>query len=295
MKYYGNLAALKPQQRYILLRQLHKARRAGLHTDVRIGAPQLGLFSWAAPKDLPTVQNQKRLLITQPLHTYEYKDFQGTLKTKYGQGTVKKLQQSPIIILQNSGDKIKFKRDTQQNTPVYTMIRTKNGNWITTMNKSANVYTLSQQDFKKQKIRKALAALALKLDKDHIEKYNQDPFQSQEQQKKAQNDYTKWIKKTKRLKAFVDSPKDPKAMLMYYPSNHIKGSFHLGTFYIQPQLRGKGLGSSLMEQAQKQAKIDKVKKLIISWNAQNKDAQRLYLRKGYRPLATTGIKELKND
>ena len=138
-KYYGNLDTLKPQQRYILLRQLHKARRAGLHTDVRIGAPQLGLFSWAAPKDLPTVQNQKRLLITQPLHTYEYKDFQGMLKTKYGQGTVKKLQQSPIIILQNTGDKIKFKRDTQQNTPVYTMIRTKNGNWITTMNKTAAI------------------------------------------------------------------------------------------------------------------------------------------------------------
>ena len=61
------------------------------------------------------------------------------LKTKYGQGTVKKLQQSPIIILQNTGDKIKFKRDTQQNTPVYTMIRTKNGNWITTMNKTAAI------------------------------------------------------------------------------------------------------------------------------------------------------------
>lgn len=291
MKNYGNLEALKPEQRYILLRQLHKARRAGLHTDVRIGAPQLGLFSWAAPKDLPTVQNQKRLLITQPLHTYEYKDFQGTLNTKYGAGTVEKLQQSPIIILQNTGDVIKFKRDTKQNTPVYTMIRTKNGNWITTMNKTANVYTLSQRDFKKQKIRKALAALALKLDKDHIEKYNQTPFQNQKQ---AQNAYNKWIKKTKGLKAFVDSPKEPKAMLLYYPSNHMKDSFILNNFYIQPQLRGKGLGSSLMKQAQRQARIDKVKKLIINWHAQNKGAQRLYLRKGYKPLHITGIKELNN-
>lgn len=143
-KYYGNLEALKPQQKYILLRQLHNARRAGLHTDVRIGAPQLGLFSWAAPKDLPIVQNQKRLLITQPLHTYEYKDFQGILRSKYGEGTVKKLQQSPIIILQNTGDKIKFKRDLKQDTPVYTMVKTKNGNWITTMKKAASIAKIAK-------------------------------------------------------------------------------------------------------------------------------------------------------
>lgn len=141
---YGNLALLKPQQQYILLRQLHKAKRAGLHVDFRIGAPQLGLYSWAAPKDLPTQEGQKRLLITQPLHTYAYKDFQGNLFSRYGRGTVKKLQQSPVIILQNTGDRIRFARAGEKDTPVYTMIRTKNGNWITTMKNMNKKAALTQ-------------------------------------------------------------------------------------------------------------------------------------------------------
>lgn len=73
-RYYGNLQWLKPEEVYTLLRQLHNAKRAGKHTDVRIGSPDFGLFSWAAPKDLP-MEGQKRLLITQPLHTWAYKDF----------------------------------------------------------------------------------------------------------------------------------------------------------------------------------------------------------------------------
>lgn len=136
---YGNLALLKPQQQYTLLRQLHKAKRAGLHVDFRIGAPQLGLYSWAAPKDLPTQEGQRRLLITQPLHTYAYKDFQGNLFSRYGRGTVKKLQQSPVVILQNTGDKIRFTRAGEKDTAIYTMIRTKNGNWITTVKTPENI------------------------------------------------------------------------------------------------------------------------------------------------------------
>lgn len=138
-RYYGNLSQLKPQQQYTLLRQLHKAKRAGLHVDFRLGSPQTGLFSWAAPKDLPTEQDQKRLLITQPLHTYAYKDFEGTIHSKYGNGTVKKLQQSPVVILQNTPQKIKFRRTESQSQPVYTMIRTKNGNYIMTMKKQADL------------------------------------------------------------------------------------------------------------------------------------------------------------
>ena len=151
LRNYGNLSLLKPQQKYILLRQLHDAVRAGRHTDIRIGAPQLGLFSWAAPKDLPT-GSQKRLLITQPLHTYDYKNFEGPITSKYGMGTVKKLQQSPIIILQNTGDKIKFTRVDKRNAPIYTMVKTQGNNWITSVQTDQNVppviKSYSKQHFK---------------------------------------------------------------------------------------------------------------------------------------------------
>lgn len=147
---YGNLSLLKPQQVYTLLRQLHNARRAGLHTDFRIGSPQLGLYSWAAPKDLPAA-NQKHLFITQPLHTYAYKYFTGPIKSKYGMGTVQKVQQSPVVILQNTGNKIKFTRGNKRNSTIYSMIKTRNGNWITTVyNPSVSpvIKLYSKQHFK---------------------------------------------------------------------------------------------------------------------------------------------------
>ena len=150
LRNYGDLSLLKPQQKYTLLRQLHNAQRAGRHTDVRIGAPQLGLFSWAAPKDLPK-ENQKRLFIRQPLHTYDYKNFQGQITSKYGRGTVKKLQESPIVVLENTGDKIKFTRADKRNAPVYTMIKTRNNNWIVSLQKEnvpPVIKTYSKQHFK---------------------------------------------------------------------------------------------------------------------------------------------------
>lgn len=151
LRNYGDLSLLKPQQKYTLLRQLHNAVRAGKHVDFRIGAPQLGLFSWAAPKDLPK-QNQKHLFITQPLHTYDYKNFEGPITSKYGMGTVKKLQESPIIILQNTGDKIKFTRADKRNAPIYTMIRTKNNNWLTSVKMDQDappvIKSYSKQHFK---------------------------------------------------------------------------------------------------------------------------------------------------
>lgn len=149
-RYYGNLALLKPHQQYTLLRQLHNARRAGKHIDFRIGSPQLGLFSWAAPKDLPQ-KGQKHLFIRQPLHTYDYKNFQGPITSKYGMGTVKKLQQSPVTILQNTQNKLKFIRGDKTNSPVYTMIKTKNGNWITMLQAPdvpPIIKTYSKQHFK---------------------------------------------------------------------------------------------------------------------------------------------------
>ena len=158
---YGVLSNLKPQQKYTLLRQLHNADRAGRHIDFRIGSPQLGLFSWAAPKDLPTDPSQRRLLITQPLHTYAYKDFQGQIYSPYGKGTVQKLEQSPIIILQNKDNKLQFTRADRRNAPVYTMIRTGNGNWITTVKTADNPPVISS--YKKQHFKNISLQQAAKL------------------------------------------------------------------------------------------------------------------------------------
>ena len=128
-RYKGHLSELPTDTVLTLVRQLHNARRAGKHTDLRIGTPS-GLYSWAVPKDLPVNPGEKRLAITQPIHRYSYKDFEGTLPPGYGEGTVEKLEESPVVLLKNSPNHIIFTRGTSKDSPIYSMVQTKNGNWI---------------------------------------------------------------------------------------------------------------------------------------------------------------------
>jgi hypothetical protein len=90
--------------------QEHKARRAGKHYDIRLG-PQEGskptLLSWAARK-LPIESGQKTLAFQQPLHTGAYADFQGTIVSGYGAGTVKTHDRGKVIVTSVSPDKLKF-------------------------------------------------------------------------------------------------------------------------------------------------------------------------------------------
>ena len=127
---FGDLSSLRTDVPLTLVRQEHNARRAGNHTDMRIGTTG-GMFSWALPKDLPTQPGEKRLAITQPLHDWSYNDFEGTIGKGYGAGTVKRLEKSPVVILENKPDKISFTRGDSKDAPTYVMLRTKNGNWIT--------------------------------------------------------------------------------------------------------------------------------------------------------------------
>ena len=130
--YKGNLLDLPTDTVLTLIRQLHNARRAGPHTDVRIGSPS-GLYSFAMPKDLPTEVGQKHLAIPTEKHAWSYKDFEGTIPGGYGAGDVSRIEESPVVILKNTPDKIQWTRGTSQDSPVYTMIKTRNGNYIVTI------------------------------------------------------------------------------------------------------------------------------------------------------------------
>ena len=87
---YGDISRLQPGLIATLVRQRHDAARAGVHEDFRIGTPA-GLYSWAVPKFIPEVENLKRLAVQQPVHQWDYKDFQGRLGRGYGKGLVSKL------------------------------------------------------------------------------------------------------------------------------------------------------------------------------------------------------------
>lgn len=131
--YKGNISELPTDTVLTLVRQLHDAKRAHRHTDVRIGSPS-GLYSFAAPHDLPEKPGDKHLFVPTDLHDYNYKDYEGSIPDGlYGAGTVKKLEESPVVILKNTPNKIQFTRGTSQDSPVYTLIKTRNGNYIATI------------------------------------------------------------------------------------------------------------------------------------------------------------------
>lgn len=126
---YGDLSKLTEDEIAYLVRQRHRADRAGLHEDLRIGTPS-GLYSWAVPKFIPEVENDRRLAIQQPLHQWSYKDFQGRLGHGYGKGTVEKMEESPVVILKNTGDHIMFTRGDSKDAPIYNLRRTRDKNWL---------------------------------------------------------------------------------------------------------------------------------------------------------------------
>lgn len=129
---YGDLSSLRTDIPVTLVRQEHDARRAGRHTDLRIGTSG-GMFSWALPKDLPEQPGEKKLAIPQPLHSWSYNDFEGTIGKGYGKGTVKRLEKSDVIVLENTPNRLTFTRGNMRNAPIYTMFPTKNGNWLVMM------------------------------------------------------------------------------------------------------------------------------------------------------------------
>lgn len=126
---YGDLSSLGADGLATLVRQRHDAERARTHEDMRIGGPG-GLHSWAVPKFMPEKPGDKRLAIEQPIHQWSYKDFQGRLNHGYGKGNVTKMEESPVVILKNTGNHIMFTRGDSKDAPVYQLIRTKDRDWL---------------------------------------------------------------------------------------------------------------------------------------------------------------------
>jgi hypothetical protein len=125
---YGDPSKLRVGEIYTLLSQMHDARRAGQHHDIRIGNPDIGLLSWASRKGLPE-PGGKHLAIQQPLHDWGYKDFQGDIASGYGAGSVKKEFERPILVTKVEPDKISFSTADKKHPERFSLIRTSHG-WL---------------------------------------------------------------------------------------------------------------------------------------------------------------------
>jgi len=141
-KDYGDLSNINIGQLVDWIVQKHDAERAGTHYDVRFGTPESGLYSWAARKGLPK-PGEKNLAVQQPLHSYDYKDFEGRIEEGYGKGNVKKQDSGEILLTDVSPNKINFTTGSKRFPERFSLVRTGKGkNWLllnTTPTKSVGV------------------------------------------------------------------------------------------------------------------------------------------------------------
>ena len=126
-KEYGSLDDIKKGDVLDYVRQLHKAERAGTHYDYRIGRPGLGMLSWATRKDYPKPGERPIQLFRQPLHSYHYRKFQGTIPFGYGKGKVTTADAGKVLISRKRGKQLSLTTAHESVPKRYSLVPT-NGN-----------------------------------------------------------------------------------------------------------------------------------------------------------------------
>ena len=122
----GDLSKL-PKEVVMLLIQEHLARRAGKHYDIRIGTPQTGLYSWATKKEpYLTPAGKSRAWFRQPLHSWDYKDFEGIIEDGYGAGKVKKKEERKILVTSVAPNRVEFTLADQRYPERFILFRPEN-------------------------------------------------------------------------------------------------------------------------------------------------------------------------
>ena len=111
-------------EKRLLVIQEHKAKRAGLHWDVRFEDNGV-LKSFVLPKHKFPEGIERRLMIPVEDHDWDYKDFEGTLDDGYGEGEVKLIHSDYVDIERFETDIIIF----EYNYNWYRMYKTKIG-WL---------------------------------------------------------------------------------------------------------------------------------------------------------------------
>lgn len=145
---YGKEDALSPGEFYSLLIQKHMAERAGEHYDYRIGNPDIGLLSWASRKPLQNVEEGDRIqLFPQPLHTWDYKDFEGEIPQGYGKGRVYKDLEEKILLTHKRPGVISFST-TGKYPRRYNIIKTPDGKYLLQKGKMPEAHLASKAKYK---------------------------------------------------------------------------------------------------------------------------------------------------
>ncbi len=109
----------------------HKAKKAGLHYDLRLEWHDGKVMSFAMRYQPPTTYGFKRLAIEQPPHTKESLDFEGVIEEGYGAGELRKIDSGEYDLVKESPKELilVFKGATLKGT--YFMLNTGEHKWLT--------------------------------------------------------------------------------------------------------------------------------------------------------------------
>lgn len=132
-KDYGDLSKVQPGNVLDYVIQRHLANRAGPHDDLRFGGPGMGLYSWASRKGYPRNPGDKTLAVRQPIHKWNYRNFEGEIpKGQYGGGSVSKTRQGKLLITHTSPDSVHFTEATGQKLRRFALVKPKgqDQNWL---------------------------------------------------------------------------------------------------------------------------------------------------------------------
>jgi DNA ligase D-like protein (predicted 3'-phosphoesterase) len=108
----------------------HKAKKAGLHYDLRLEWHNGTVMSFAMRYKPPTTSGVKRLLIEQPLHDVESLDFEGIIEEGYGAGELRKIDSGSYDLAKESEKELilVFKGGILKGT--YVMLNTGEHKWL---------------------------------------------------------------------------------------------------------------------------------------------------------------------
>ena len=113
---------------------IQKHDASHLHYDLRLEMDGV-LKSWAVPKGPPEEPGPRRLAVQVEDHPVGYIDFEGTIPSGYGAGTVKIWDQGRFELESRAPGKLVFRLHGRRLNGRYSLVRTTGKNWI--MQKSA--------------------------------------------------------------------------------------------------------------------------------------------------------------
>ena len=122
---YGDLRKLRAKSlvRYTLQKH-YSARNKRDHYDLRLGSPELGLYSWAIPKARMPEDKEKLLAVRTPLHKYDYNNFTGNIPKGRGAGRVTMSYRGMAEILKSTPKTVEYRVKDTETPQRFKLIRT---------------------------------------------------------------------------------------------------------------------------------------------------------------------------